>query len=1061
MADQGVKLFISCVSDEFRGYRNALRHALTRPNVEVKIQEDFKALGGDTLRMLEDYIEQCEAVVHFVGEMTGSTPAPSSVEDLLARRPGFQAKLAKKGVAREALVSLSYTQWEAWLAIGFDRDLLIVAPAKGVDRGPRFDPTAASRALQADHLKRLRAIDRYPGPPFTSADDLIAQIFASAIIDGLVKAAAAAPPRRPRNLPFASLGPLFMGRDGALDALRAAFTSAKTAAVAIIVLRGLGGAGKTQLAIEYALRHESDYSALLFVRADDPATLDANLAALAGRSVLGLPEKEAAHDAVKIEAALRWLEAHPTWLMILDNVDDEKAVATVNKLMARLKGGHVIVTARAANFPASLRKLELDVLHEDAATEFLLARTRDDRARADDDAVKARELARELGGLALVLEHAGAYIARQRIGFSRYLALWREIREGRRPGYTDGRASQKKWYVSYAWADDSDPKREQKIDALCADAEKRGLQIVRDRATLVHGDRISEFMRQIGEGDRVFVFLSDKYLHSPYCMFELFEMWRNNRQNKSDFLRRVRFFTVDGAKIGKPRDWLEHAKFWKQERDDLGKAIDEVGWRIAGDEAIKQYKLVETFAGNISDVLALFADVVSPPTFEDFLKFGFHDPSDGGPQGADTAAERNFITGGLAATWAASADRLSPESRRLLDRLAMLAPDSIPESLLDVAVPGEASDYDAQKARAGLYAYSLITRATDEDGSAQGFVMHRLVQDFARLAMTKERREEALREALRWVNGAFVGDPDDVRNWPVLDPLAPHALAVARRADEAGIAAPTGRLFNHLGLLLRTKARYAEAEPLYRRALAIGEATLGSDHPNVAIGLNNLANLLRETNRPGEAEPLHRRALAIREASYGSVHPDVAQSLNNLALLLKATNRLGEAEPLYRRALAIGEATLGPNHRKVALHLNNLAELLRDTNRSGEAEPLYRRALAIGEATLGPNHPKVALRLNNLAELLRDTNRPGEAEPLYRRALAIFEKSYGPDHPNVATGLNNLALLLQDTNRLGEAEPLYRRALAIIEKSLGADHPRAVTVRRNLAALEAERNRRT
>ena len=99
----------------------------------------------------------------------------------------------------------------------------------------------------------------------------------------------------------------------------------------------------------------------------------------------------------------------------------------------------------------------------------------------------------------------------------------------------------------------------------------------------------------------------------------------------------------------------------------------------------------------------------------------------------------------LATVWVTSLDRLTSESRRLIDRLAMLVPDPIPDTLLDVAVPGEAADYDAYKARAGLYAYSLITRASDDDGSASGFVMHRLVQDFARRAMTEERRGEALR----------------------------------------------------------------------------------------------------------------------------------------------------------------------------------------------------------------------------------------------------------------------------------------------------------------------------
>src|SRR5208283_851393 len=80
-------------------------------------------------------------------------------------------------------------------------------------------------------------------------------------------------------------------------------------------------------------------------------------------------------------------------------------------------------------------------------------------------------------------------------------------------------------------------------------------------------------------------------------------------------------------------------------------------------------------------------------------------------------------------------------------------------------------------------------------------------------------------------------------------PLAPHALAVAHRADEAGIAEPTARLFNELGLLFKAKARYAEAEPLYRRALAIDEASFGPDHPGVARDLNNLAGLLQNTNR--------------------------------------------------------------------------------------------------------------------------------------------------------------------------------------------------------------------
>jgi hypothetical protein len=200
MAGPSVRLFISCVSGEFGSYRDALRHALTRPNVEVKIQEDFKALGGDTLHMLEDYIEQCEAIVHFIGDMAGSTPATSSVEDLLARRRDLQQKLEGKGLTREAMGQLTYTQWEAWLAIGFDKDLLIVAPVPGVERGPSNRPSDASLESQAEHLQRLEAIDRYP-IKFTSADNLVATILESAVIDALVKAQAAPTPAKGRE-PF-------------------------------------------------------------------------------------------------------------------------------------------------------------------------------------------------------------------------------------------------------------------------------------------------------------------------------------------------------------------------------------------------------------------------------------------------------------------------------------------------------------------------------------------------------------------------------------------------------------------------------------------------------------------------------------------------------------------------------------------------------------------------------------------------------------------------------------------------------------------------------------------
>ena len=249
----------------------------------------------------------------------------------------------------------------------------------------------------------------------------------------------------------------------------------------------------------------------------------------------------------------------------------------------------------------------------------------------------------------------------------------------------------------------------------------------------------------------------------------------------------------------------------------------------------------------------------------------------------------------IAETWQVSVEQLTEAGRHLLQRLAFLAPDPIPEFLLDVPVPG-AEGEDLREALADLAAYSLATR----DPDTGQFSVHRLVQDVTRRSLDPPGSRQRLVEALGWINAAFAGDPDDVRNWPRLDPLAPHAISITDRAHGVEITDPTVRLMNQLSGLLYTKSLHAQAEPLMRRVLAIDENSFGLDNPKVAIRLNNLASLLQATNRLAEAEPLMRRALAIDENSFGPDHPEVARDLSNLAQLLQVTNRLAEAEPLMR-----------------------------------------------------------------------------------------------------------------------------------------------------------------
>jgi tetratricopeptide (TPR) repeat protein len=183
-----VKIFLSTVSDEFRVYRDALHGDLTRHNVEVKVQEDFKGLGGDTLDKLDVYIKHCDAVVHLAGDMIGSAPEELPLRELLQKYPKLAEKLPPLGEALRSGVSLSYTQWEAWLALYHDKSLFIVKAGDGAERGPSYAPTEGSRAAQAAHLAGLRKAGRYPGYTFASPADLAKHIAYTGILDLLVQA---------------------------------------------------------------------------------------------------------------------------------------------------------------------------------------------------------------------------------------------------------------------------------------------------------------------------------------------------------------------------------------------------------------------------------------------------------------------------------------------------------------------------------------------------------------------------------------------------------------------------------------------------------------------------------------------------------------------------------------------------------------------------------------------------------------------------------------------------------------------------------------------------------
>jgi tetratricopeptide (TPR) repeat protein len=208
----------------------------------------------------------------------------------------------------------------------------------------------------------------------------------------------------------------------------------------------------------------------------------------------------------------------------------------------------------------------------------------------------------------------------------------------------------------------------------------------------------------------------------------------------------------------------------------------------------------------------------------------------------------------------------------------------------------------------------------------------------------------------------------------------------------------------NLGSLLWTQGEVAAARPLLRRALAIRERVWGNDHPHTAHSLDSLARALWSGGESAAARPLFERALTIREQMLGPDHPHTAHSLDGLARVLRDQGELDAARSLHERALAIREQVQGRGHPHTAHSLDCLARVLRDQGELDAARSLHERALAILNRELGPGHPDTATSLNDLALVHRAQGDPTAARPLFERALAIRERVFGPDHPDtVAT----------------------------------------------------------
>jgi hypothetical protein len=222
------------------------------------------------------------------------------------------------------------------------------------------------------------------------------------------------------NIPL-ERNPFFTGREDILGEIRAALLSSGRAAFS-----GLGGIGKTQTAVEYAYRHKENYGQILWGKAESKESLISDFAQLG--AILNLPGKNAQDQQEIGKAVQRWLKQHEHWLLILDNADD---LSLIQPFFQGLQSGHILLTTRA-QATGTISKVEIHKLPDHEGVIFLLRRAKmivevtSYETVSQEWRTQALLIVKELDGLPLALDQAGAYIEETQCGLGGYLELYRK-----------------------------------------------------------------------------------------------------------------------------------------------------------------------------------------------------------------------------------------------------------------------------------------------------------------------------------------------------------------------------------------------------------------------------------------------------------------------------------------------------------------------------------------------------------------------------------------------------------------------------------------------------------
>lgn len=873
-------------------------------------------------------------------------------------------------------------------------------------------------------------------------------------LGGKTSPATPAPASGNWHVPF-KRNAFFTGRDELLLSLHKAFTLPRgtgamdqpaslhrEASIVWQTVSGLGGIGKTQIALEYAYRYRDEYHAAFWLTGDSAEDLLNGFVGLAAQ--LYLPERNEADQDVVIAAVKRTLARMPRWLMVIDNLD---SFERLDELIPVTGDGDMLITTRRQATGTLATLNEAEKMTGDEGALFLLRRAKvigpdaalnglsataalsTVSAASTTSAVAvehARSICQLVDGLPLALDQAGAYIEETKIGLPGYIALYQK--------HAVALLKQRRKFAS------GHPASLVTTLSLCIEQVRQQgpacLELMYLCAFLQPDAIPLEFFYTGAPelGQTLQALISDELAFNSAIetLLDLSLLRRHSDTEALSLHRLVQVVVRDEMNAGEQRLWAERAI----------KALcrlfpePEIGvW-----QQCQQYLPHVLFVANLIEQWQL--------TFVEAARLLYLAGRYLYDAGSDVAARKLC------------------EQALTIDE--QVHGENHPQTALTLHCLGNTCERSGDYAQAQQH-YERALGIGELVWGQEAAEVAALLNDLGELAQTLDQLSVAESYYTRALN---IREKLFGRE----DPLTASSL-------------------NNVAGIYEEQGQYAQAEAFYTEALQLRERLRGPSDPGTAESLSNCARFYRVVGKYVQARPLYERAIVAYEQALGTEHPGVATCCNNYAVFCLVLARYARAEQLLTRAIEIRTSLFGQRHPAVAGSWNHLARVYSKQGRYEQAQALYAQALAVNEKELGRQHPGTIAILVNMGELallrgdaqsaeallteaLTSTTQGQEARPLraapmldllgrvylaraeYKHAeevltegLALRQQALGKTHPDTGMSLKSLGDLALARNDSTQAQVWYREALAMLLEPLGKDHPDVLDLLEHLVGL--------